>query len=776
MTEDQSIKNNGGLLMYSDLNDNMHEINSNSYYSGSRDNGRSNDNAVNSCNSDESWEDLRLLLSNFHYHVDVELPTLLERTRTSEARIDMDTDTHTSHHNHGNNEISRHYFDLRRCFRNMQELLSREDLLNLLDEGDYTYCNSNGNEDNTKNDLLLLLETFVNDLVQLSSISIFDEESDNGYNHGIAASGIRELHHSLVVLAAYRFPVKATLDNDQISLLLTRVLSLIEQEASLIHKKIRMERNHCRHRGENSHAQHYARFEPLQSLLSWLNREITVERLSRGVLFDANEAAMALQIPLEFLNEAMPKYTMPSSSSTMYHSHHTILPPQIELSLRILIDLLLGALNSLVFVVVGNDDRSSSGSSTIDGTSYTNNSLSSSLREWMSTSQQHQGHDEVRAGSKLECNGHLSLLRLLDRYTLELVEETLEILRPCQRKPSKLQEFSEGQHGGRIRGEQSKLEAGQKQDRRFHQNSYNDEGNQGDAKSHDPNKAAKLMIQPRQRVVKVLQYAAMTTNAFSIMETTASGSTGDTSGTPLVFAGLSRSFWRAFARFIIEEVDCLDDIEDANAENTVDTAEECRIAATDVLFRLTKMHVQTILFDNQKKDTIDFKSGILVKSSSSSSRLFWNKTIKPRLSEEEFSIVLTTILRMLGHPNEYWTEKTQAWVASLLRIEDESDKNNPKLPADNSSGVDVASKLRKALQAALICSSYVPDTLPFEEQHRVNSSLASLLLPSPAHTHSHLLLKRNHADDCLTESLSKGIATKDKLVNDPWESFWAIRQ
>ena len=140
----------------------------------------------------------------------------------------------------------------------------------------------------------------------------------------------------------------------------------------------------------------------------------------------------------------------------------------------------------------------------------------------------------------------------------------------------------------------------------------------------------------------------------------------------------------------------------------------------------------------------------------------------PRLSNEEFSVLLNTILRLLAHPCEYWTEENQAWVVSLLY------PNDPKSAGD-SLDVHIASKLRRALHATLMSSSYVPDNLSFEEQCFVNSSLKSLLFPAPINTEFNA--GRNNIDNSSPESKSSnGVPRSDVLQNNLWESFWATRQ
>ena len=770
MNEGRNSNRNCALSVNSGDSNNASATNSSSYYSSSQENRRSDHNANNFSKREEHWEDLRCLLSTFHHLVDVELPTLLERTRASEARMDTDRQ--------GNDEISRHYFDLRRCFRNMQELLSREDLLNFLDEEDYSSsgesnvhkifrsfgrADNNSSDDdasdgNGNNDVFHLRKIFANDLVQLSSISIFDDALDYRCNDAISGTGVRELYRSLVVLAANRFPIKAKLSNDQISFLLARVLSLIEQKSQLIRGRFEEERKGYQYHWENPYLQRnqYQRplhdFEPLQSMILWLNREVTVERLSRDVLSDCNEAAIALKVPLKFLYESITK-------------RRSLLSSRVVLSLRILIDVLLGALNALF--QKGKSDLGDEKNDEIDS-SCTDNVLS--LSEWMLESKHHVS-DESHSMSEPERNGRLCLMKLLDRHALELAEETLDLLRPEQGKTSpSSRTFPGGKYG-------NEFDVGEQQDRHGDENNGDSNRHRDDDESHGRKRMAESTMPPQQRIVMVLQYAAMTTNIFSIIEpngTKSSGSTSGTNGTALVSSGLSRYLWRALARFIIEEVDCLDKNDNDNDEKNAQDLEECQIASTDVLFRLTKIHVQAILFHDQSNDDGETTSR---NTSSRFSDVIYNALPPPPLSEEEFSVVVITILRLLGHPNEFWTEKTQEWVASLLRLNTDCNKNDPKI-SGNPSGIDVGSKLRKVLQATLICSSYVPDAVLFEEQCRINVSLTSLLLPIPNPPEPNSCRKRKHTRDYSTRATSDSETRKGRCAQeiDPWESFWAIRR
>lgn len=780
MNEGRDTNRNCGLSVDSGESNNVSATNSSSYYSSFQENRRSDDNANNFSKREEHWEDLRCLLSSFHHLVGVELPALLERTRASEARMDID--------HQGHDEISRHCFDIRRCFRNMQELLSREDLLNFLDEEDS--CNSDENnvhktfrsfgragsnssndgasDGNGNNDVLHLRKIFANDLVQLSSISIFDDVLDYRCNDAISGTGVRELHRSLVVLAANRFPNKAKLGNDQISLLLARVLSLIEQESQLIRGRFEEERKRNQYYWENPYVQRnqYQRplhdFEPLQSMISWLNREVTVERLSRGVLSDWNEAAIILKVPLKFLHESVTKRRSLLLSST--DCSRAMVPSRVVLSLRILIDVLLGALNALF--EKGKSDFGDEKNDEIDS-SCTDYVLS--LSEWMLESQHHVS-DESHSMLEPERNGRLCLMRLLDRYALELAEETLDLLRPEQEKTSpSSRTFPGGKYG-------SKFDVGEKRDYHGDENNGDCNRHRDDNESRGRKRTTESTMPPLQRIVKVLQYAAMATNIFSIIEpngTKYSGSTSGTNGMTLVSAGLSRYLWRALARFIIDEVDCLDNNDNEDNEKNAHEFEECQIAATDVLFRLTKIHVQAILFHDQSNDDGESAS---INTRSRFGDVIHN-ALPPPLSEEEFSIMVITILRLLGHPNEFWTEKTQEWVASLLQLNSDSNKNDPEI-LGNSSGVDVGSKLRKVLHATLICSSYIPDAVLFEEQCRINLSLTSLLLPIPNLPEPNSCRKRKHTRDYSTEATSDIETRKGRFAkeNDPWESFWAIRR
>ena len=146
---------------------------------------------------------------------------------------------------------------------------------------------NNGNK--TKN-IVYLLRIFSNDLVQLATASDFDyNDVDNargGERELFDDPGVRELYRSLIVLAAKRFPMNTSLSGEQIYQLLARVLSLVQREQLLQHQQAQR----CEQQQLLLYYQHYQQgqqqplqlsgeFEVLQSLLSWLNREVTEERL-----------------------------------------------------------------------------------------------------------------------------------------------------------------------------------------------------------------------------------------------------------------------------------------------------------------------------------------------------------------------------------------------------------------------------------------------------------------------------------------------------------------
>jgi hypothetical protein len=265
----------------------------------------------------------------------------------------------------------------------------------------------------------------------------------------------------------------------------------------------------------------------------------------------------------------------------------------------------------------------------------------------------------------------------------------------------------------------------------------------------------------KQRIVKVLQHITMSTNFFLVMEDddddddVSNNATNNCSSHGNVLAGLSRTLWRALARFVIEEVDRSqnDDDDNEEEEEEYNDNEDCQIAATDVLFRLTKHQVHNILFHNRKAMDENNRGNYVINNNNNNDR---------RLSEEEFSILVITILRLLGHPDEYWTTESQEWVANLSR--------------DPLHGI----KLRMVLRATVLCTSYVPDALPRVEQIRVVSSLQEILLSTmmkkktkTAAVAPTTATSNTNSPSSVTGSFDVRVEEKD-LLEDPWQSFWQI--
>ena len=348
-------------------------------------------------------------------------------------------------------------------------------------------------------------------------------------------------------------------------------------------------------------------------------------------------------------------------------------------------------------------------------------------------------------------------------YTLEQtqVETTLELLRPQKELPRR-------QKNGSVA---TAATTSRKRDR-SHSNYDNDDGG-GEEKINNNDLVGCSHPTPmtqRERIVKVLQHITMSTNFFLVMEdndddvsnnaTNSSSSSSSSSSHGNVLAGLSRTLWRALARFVIEEVDRSqndDDDDDDNEEEEEEYSdnEDCQIAATDVLFRLTKHQVHNILFHNRRVMDENYRGNYVVNNN--------NNNDRRRLSEEEFSILVITILRLLGHPDEYWTSESQDWVANLLR--------------DPLHGV----KLRMVLRATVLCTSYVPDALPRVEQIRIVSSLQEILLSTmmkkktttAAVAASTTATSNTYSPSSVTGSFDVRVEEED-LLEDPWQSFWQI--
>jgi len=449
--------------------------------------------------------------------------------------------------------------------------------------------------------------------------------------------------------------------------------------------------------------------------------------------------------------------TSTSTSTTTFFK----LPPELVLSLRILINSLMEMFKNIVaeddtkyYKREDNNKNNNIGTppptTTTTPTTATTSPSQLSLRKWLSTVRSQQYNIN-----------HTTLLKHIDNYGVELVETTLELLR-----------------------QQTRDNGSNNKDDQNHRPVDGDGGQYGDGDGYSS------MRTQRKRIVKVLQHVTMSTNFFLVMEaddvpattTTTNNNTtsSNNSGSLNALAGLSRILWRDLARFVVEEVDHLSTNTniiggvDKNSfigsssssrknhyneeEKEFNDNEECQIAATDVLYRLTKHQVRTaILFHNKMEENHHHDNYIRVV----------NNDRRRCLSEEELSIVVITILRLLGHPTEYWTAPSQEWVTNLLRDPFYGDK------------------LGMALRATLICLEYVPDPLPRVEQIRVGSTLEEILLSTEKKTTTTTTTTIPiTTTTCTANSLSsipypfdmmRVEEEEQDLFADPWQSFWSSR-
>lgn len=252
------------------------------------------------------------------------------------------------------------------------------------------------------------------------------------------------------------------------------------------------------------------------------------------------------------------------------------------------------------------------------------------------------------------------------------------------------------------------------------------------------------------RIVKGLQHVAMSIDFFLVTEDDGASINNDRNKTVHghgdILANLSRSLWRDFARFIVEEIDNRSTIARTGSAvlDRFDNIEGLQSHATVDLFRLTKHQVQKMIgFNNNHQMSDNAKCSSYLTAGGGSTETC--------LTEEEISIVITTILRLVVYPNEEcWTVPTQEWIANLLQV--------PIL----------GNKLRMMLQATVVSSSFVPDSA---DQIRIISGIQEILLST-----------NKIATETATNTTTSSLATDsyhhakigdDRLFEeDPWQSFW----
>lgn len=249
----------------------------------------------------------------------------------------------------------------------------------------------------------------------------------------------------------------------------------------------------------------------------------------------------------------------------------------------------------------------------------------------------------------------------------------------------------------------------------------------------------------RKRLVTILHHVTMSTDFFVIVGIHGSinrsykYNTKSRCNSGYSLDKLSHSVWRNFARYVAEELNhisssiigyndsavetshsspCCDtsgstirekggaEHDDENDDGAIDiNIEGCHIATTSTLYKLTKHRIDTLVSTDQ------------------------------RLSEEDFSIIVLTILRLLGHPNEYWTKLSREWITKMINVS------------------IVGGRLRLMLLAIVVCSSLVPAGLPAEDHDRAIVSLRDILSS--------------------TNKIRKVSAiTQHDLLQNPWDNFW----
>ncbi|OEU22048.1 hypothetical protein FRACYDRAFT_232202 [Fragilariopsis cylindrus CCMP1102] len=413
----------------------------------------------------------------------------------------------------------------------------RDDLMDLLEYDDFDdYYNSYDDESHDANNVKIdLIKIFADDIVQLVTMSDFDNNNNSSNNNNNSSNdegallflfendpGVCELYRSLIVLATNRFPSSSllsssskasggvSLDTNQTYDLLSKVLSLIQGEITFQqhqqHQQLQLKQDyyHQPTNNQQSHQSSSPQQHLLQCLLSWLNQELTLDQLQGvvGMTNNNNDAMLALQVPLELLE--LTKATSSETSIAFY-----TLPDDLVLSLRILINSLMEMLKSIVAVVVGDNNNDNNNINNNDNNSNNNGTTTTctpspplSIRGWLSTAKVSH-HPQHCSNNNID---HRYLLQLIDRYGLQLVETTLELLRPQKELPRR-------QKNGSVA---TAATTSRKRDR-SHSNYDNDDGG-GEEKINNNDLVGCSHPTPmtqRERIVKVLQHITISSSSSS---------------------------------------------------------------------------------------------------------------------------------------------------------------------------------------------------------------------------------------------------------------------
>lgn len=401
------------------------------------------------------------------------------------------------------------HYDLRQCLRKLQNILhddsgdlaarllvgEEEDEVN--DDGIHR-----GEDDNDDDCRRRELWGFTDDLIQLATLDHVSEDPS-----------VMQLWKSLVPWAAAAVPT--ALNTDQLWRILARVLSILEEWNSILAGHVSTNTTSLTTNDSSTSGQwHWPPSDldvaALQGLLDQLITSLEIDPSQLQEIVPALEADVVLVRPLQTvcwltslsrLNVGTTSFAPNNSNDDGHDQDQHGLPPEMTLSLCLLIDFLLGNLKAIVV-----ERDAAAGGSTL------------SLRDWLhhKINQQHTADptsmsysaDHSTKVSILPATDEVVLLKYLDQYAMELADEAIRLLqaetKACMGSTPNEKELDPNDH-------------------------------------HDQEK--------RNIIFKALQYTSMATNFFFHTE-------NDGFHESPKLQGLSRSLWHAFGDFVLNGMDC----------------------------------------------------------------------------------------------------------------------------------------------------------------------------------------------------------------------------
>jgi hypothetical protein len=505
----------------------------------------------------------------------------------------------------------RHGAELRQCLRTIKQILSHEQEMESLRDGQF--CTMDTEKELTPEsdqDALRRREELCLFLDDLLTVACLENQREDPSAAALLNSIVVKIASSILPTLNQIIPFH----KDQISSLLKRVFYLIqdvtEESWYLDHRVSSPESTSC--------------LALLESLVVVLNENITPDLLDEIV--DPSEAIPALQLPLELLCRAGTSGNLESSPLTPNDVLSLFLTPSLSYSLRVFLNSLLQHVNHLI---VRDHERTSHGTAP------------PSIREWLQQQRQNKtaekrsrANDGHNNSALMEMNKTThspgifnacvtqedsnvgfttmgvssvkELLRMMNQYGESLLDETMRLLQTMDSGNSN----AEGDRIFESIGE----DFGQ---------------------ARRPSNPTVHGMKNLEETESVLRMAHLTTDFLFLMD-----SEQAISISPTIFGAL-RSLWIEFTTFVLDTV---------SGGLSFQENDELQAAATEILFRLTKNYVG-VLF---RRDAVSIGQPSRPVAAASS------------LGDETLGLITTIFRLMQGSNEELWNQDGKEWVAFLL--------------------------------------------------------------------------------------------------------------